>query len=284
MSKKVMENNKPSVKFAWQRLENWCKQYLPELLYSLNPGTTIYELDDFEAAIGQRLPIDVRESYLIHNGQQENHLYMTGLLFGVPILPLFEALREWQYWRQIETDSDNDEMNGEYTFSAPHGAIQPNYTNPGWIPLTFDGCGNHIGIDLAPDRNGVVGQVIAFGYDENVKYVIANSWADFLNNVAFELEAGNFCINQEGQDKILNIKDPPSQRYHDALATIYRTIKEYRCTRSALYQHDCPGQNDLGERRGYYIWAQTEEEAWQIMATRYPEETTVGFTVEKWEG
>lgn len=43
-----------------------------------------------------------------------------------------------------------------------------------------DAGGNHIGIDLAPDRNGVVGQVIIFGCDEKIKYVVANSWADSL--------------------------------------------------------------------------------------------------------
>jgi hypothetical protein len=60
--------------------------------------------------------------------------------------------------------------------------------------------------------------------------------------------------------------------------------KEYRCTRNALYQHDCPGASDIRERQGHYVKAQSEEEAWQIMATRYPEETTFGFTVEEWAG
>lgn len=41
---------------------------------------------------------------------------------------------------------------------------------------------------------------------------------------------------------------------------------------------------DIRERQGHYIQAQSEEEAWQIMATRYPEETTAGFTVEEWVG
>ena len=58
--------------------------------------------------------------------------------------------------------------------------------------------------------------------------------------------------------------------------------KEYRCTRNALYQHDCTGRDDIRERQGHYIQAQSEEEAWQIMATRYPEETLFGFTVEEW--
>lgn len=54
--------------------------------------------------------------------------------------------------------------------------------------------------------------------------------------------------------------------------------KEYRCTRNALYQHDCTGRDDLRERQGHYIWAESEEEAWEKMAIRFPEETE-GFDV-----
>lgn len=61
-------------------------------------------------------------------------------------------------------------------------------------------------------------------------------------------------------------------------------MREYRCTRNALYTHDCTGKNDLRERQGHYIWAESEEEAWQKMAVRFPDETEAGFTVEEWEG
>lgn len=50
----------------------------------------------------------------------------------------------------------------------------------------------------------------------------------------------------------------------------------------ALYQHDCAGASDVREKQGHYVKAQSEEEAGQIMATRYPEETLFGFTVEEW--
>lgn len=60
--------------------------------------------------------------------------------------------------------------------------------------------------------------------------------------------------------------------------------KEYRCTRNVLYSHQCLGRDDLSARQGYYITAASEEEAWQKMATRFPEEVTEGFTVQEWEG
>jgi formylmethanofuran dehydrogenase subunit E len=60
-------------------------------------------------------------------------------------------------------------------------------------------------------------------------------------------------------------------------------MREFRCTRNALYLHDCSGRNDIRERQGHYISAQTEEEAWQEMARRYPSETKYGFTVKPHE-
>lgn len=60
-------------------------------------------------------------------------------------------------------------------------------------------------------------------------------------------------------------------------------MQEFRCTRNALYQHKCLGQYDLRERQGYYIQAQTSEEAWEKMASRFPQETDVGFSVDPWE-
>ncbi len=60
--------------------------------------------------------------------------------------------------------------------------------------------------------------------------------------------------------------------------------KEYRCTRNALYSHDCLGYEDTSARQGYYITADSQEEAWQKMACRFPSETREGFTVQEWEG
>lgn len=47
--------------------------------------------------------------------------------------------------------------------------------------------------------------------------------------------------------------------------------------------HECLGKNDLSARQGYYIDANSAEEAWQKMAIRFPEEVEAGFTVQEWE-
>ncbi|MFJ9499072.1 SMI1/KNR4 family protein [Brevibacillus centrosporus] len=44
-----------------------------------------------------------------------------------------------------------------------------------WLPISKDWGGNHLGLDLDPDEQGRMGQVINFGRDEEVKYVVALS-------------------------------------------------------------------------------------------------------------
>lgn len=61
-------------------------------------------------------------------------------------------------------------------------------------------------------------------------------------------------------------------------------MKEYRCTRNALYTHDCIGHDDITARQGYYIHANSAESAWEKMAIRFPEEVSASFTVQEWEG
>lgn len=56
-------------------------------------------------------------------------------------------------------------------------------------------------------------------------------------------------------------------------------LKEYRCTRKSLYQHDCSGRLDVRQRQGHYIIAQSETEAKNIMREEFPEDR-YGFTAQ----
>ena len=87
----------------------------------------------------------------------------------------------------------------------------------------------------------------------------------------------DFTANElrQGLKHILNILPNPIEI--DNL-----TLTEYRCTRNASYTCDCTGRDDITARQGYYIHAHSEEEAWQQMASRYPEETAAGFSVQDW--
>ncbi|SCU86724.1 LAFA_0E02652g1_1 [Lachancea sp. 'fantastica'] len=87
--------------------------------------------------------------------------------------------------------------------SVPPGATQPLYASPGWIPLVTDNAGNHIAVDLAPGPKGHYGQIILFGREFDIKYVVAKNWGDFLLSFANDLEKGNWYI-MDGDDDYLS--------------------------------------------------------------------------------
>ena len=84
--------------------------------------------------------------------------------------------------------------------SKPEGAIQLAYSHPGWIPLAKDYNGNNIAVDLSPGPRGRWGQIILFGTDCDVKYVVAQSWASFLALYVSDLESDRVQIEDDGGD------------------------------------------------------------------------------------
>ncbi|OWK45110.1 hypothetical protein FRUB_01441 [Fimbriiglobus ruber] len=89
------------------------------------------------------------------------------------------------------------DYNAEYRediTSVPTGVIQPDYANPGWIPLTKAASASHLAADLAPGPTGSAGQIINFGRDEWEKWVLAASWGEFLHSYAKFLESDDFRV------------------------------------------------------------------------------------------
>ncbi|WP_286923651.1 MULTISPECIES: SMI1/KNR4 family protein [Lysinibacillus] len=177
----------------------------------LNPPASEEEIQRVENEMAVKFPDEIRELYLIHNGEREDG---PGLFFGLPFLPLNDVLQEWHVWKQLE---DEFAMTGS-SYSVPTGYIKERYINRFWIPISKDFGGNNIGIDVDPDYQGQIGQVINFGRDEEVKYVIATQLSDFLEFIAETIFQGNYQIEQEEDDLYWNYKN--STHFLDTLKTL----------------------------------------------------------------
>jgi len=168
---------------------------LPQLAASLNPPATQEELRNAEEELGFALPSELRELYLIHNGQKEDG---PGLFFGLPFLSLDDMLAEWKIWAELEEDYA---LEMEH-FSIPADWIKELYINRYWLPISKDWGGNNLGIDLDPADKGVRGQVINFGRDEAVKYVIALRVSQLLQFIRDTAKEGNYNIIEEDEDYV----------------------------------------------------------------------------------
>lgn len=202
--------------------ENWLEKHLPEVVKDLNPPATMEEIQLLEKTIGRSLPQDFISLYQWHNGQMGDA--PTGLWYGLEFMSIKGIISNIELEKQIIKQIGEDVINSmsEWMKSTPDGFVKKASNNQFWIPFAYDYGGNFLGIDLDPDKMGIVGQVINFGRDENRKIVTNESISDFLFWLIEELRNGNFNINIEDDGgRSLNMLRPKSGHFLDALAIIY---------------------------------------------------------------
>lgn len=75
--------------------------------------------------------------------------------------------------------------------------------------MTYDDSGNHHCLDLDPTPSGKVGQIITMWHDEVEREVGANSFREWLEKLADELESGIYVFSQEQGSLIEVDEDNP---------------------------------------------------------------------------
>ncbi|WP_135228126.1 SMI1/KNR4 family protein [Deinococcus fonticola] len=167
------------------RIESWYAAHVPAIQASLRPGVPEEELNDVEARTGLKLPEAYRTLYRWHDGQE----FGPGGMFGMTFQSLARVEQVWERWQDLLHGSPDLNTNIP-SQSHPPDAIQEAYITRGWLSFLEDGGGSGVGIDLNPGLEGVVGQVINFGRDEQEKYVLADSLDAFLREYLRRLETG----------------------------------------------------------------------------------------------
>jgi cell wall assembly regulator SMI1 len=185
---------------VWKRIEVALQRCSPGLAGRLAAGAKVKDIKAFEKALGRELPEEVRQSFRVHDGERSPSSSPPYYIFvGLTFCPLKQTQSEWTMWRGIEGDDGLETYARENGSSTPKDAIRLGYTNHNWIELIDTGGSNYFGVDFEPGRKGLSGHVIKFGRDEEHKVVLAWSWGWFLNDLAEELERGNFR-HEDGAD------------------------------------------------------------------------------------
>ncbi|ODQ51914.1 cell wall assembly and cell proliferation coordinating protein, partial [Saitoella complicata NRRL Y-17804] len=233
----------PPVSESWRRIDRWAEEHYHELWDQLSYPATVPDVEELEQQLGVSLPRDVVESLYVHDGQERGG-YPTGILFGVTLLDCEEILEEWNLWRSVAGRDDEALLSGGEAAaqvqailakqsSRPEGAVKHRYAHPGWVPLGKDFQGNNIGVDLAPGPTGRWGQIILFGRDQDVKYVIARSWGSLLAGVADELDGGKWSIEEESGELRLRGAFDVEDHYFDVLKARLRRREKRRTMQSS---------------------------------------------------
>lgn len=187
----------------WLQIENWLRANAPQVLDTLQPGASDDQIIELENFLSIRLPEDVRASYRIHNGQSS---YDYGLIDGREFLSLERIKDEWQVWQELLDSGTFQTEDGQDQGSDPAPGICNVWWSSKWIPLTYDGSGNHDCLDLNPAEGGTVGQIIKMWHDDAAREIVSLSFRAWLQQYAEDLESGHLIFSEE-YNGIVNIDD-----------------------------------------------------------------------------
>jgi cell wall assembly regulator SMI1 len=167
--------------WAWRRIERWLEAQQEGLSARLAPGATVEALEAAERKMGVRLPEDVRESYLRHDGEQE----FLGLFLGWTQMSLRDVQKEWAFERWEER--------------APRsrGPVKAQSWSPRWIAMIANGAGDFLCVDLDPPEEGTAGQLILVHHDDPERIRMTRSLTSWLTRFADRLEAGDYAYAED---------------------------------------------------------------------------------------
>ncbi|TQV75581.1 molybdenum cofactor biosynthesis protein MoeA [Aliikangiella marina] len=170
-----------------KRFIAWLKVNYPEGYADLNPPATEQVIADLEATIGVKLPADYIACLKLVNGQAGN----AGWVFdGVEFLSTDRIIDEWTVWKDLLEGGDFDGASSE-----PDDGVKNNWWNLKWIPITYNGAGDHFCIDMDPAQAGQPGQIITMWHDSAERELIAAKFSDWLSDYVVGLEAGQYAYS-----------------------------------------------------------------------------------------
>ncbi|WP_165452349.1 SMI1/KNR4 family protein [Paenibacillus thalictri] len=169
------------MKVLWDRMENWLKVHAPDVLADLNEGASEPEISGLEDVIGFALPDDIKESLRIHNGQSGDAQW---LIAGWELLSTERILEEWKVWKELSDKESFTEWNAD-----PQEGIANVWWQPAWIPLTYNGCGDHHCVDLGATEDGANGQIITMWHDSGERALLAKTYTQWFEYIVQTFES-----------------------------------------------------------------------------------------------
>lgn len=153
-------------------------QARPEFNFRLNPPATEEQLVAAEAEYGHRFPDDVRELYLLADGQPAGE-GVARLFIDHYFSPLAQGLSSWRM--MVEQFPIPNEMEHLPNDMLARKKMRPVDVSHGWFPLAY-GDKYSVAVDMEPSAEGTVGQIVDIDFwGEGI--VLAGSLTDLLERV-----------------------------------------------------------------------------------------------------
>ena len=174
---------------SWRLIEGVLHEHAHSIHQALHAPAYPATIHALEEGVGSRLPRSVVASLGIHDGMR----HQVNLVDYHSLLPVAGMIREWRMVRSYPWERPGPEC-------VDDGRIKGDLRwRRAWVPIAVDLGGNLLGFDLDPGPTGTSGQVFAWqNWGSPAPRVIAPSYAAWLEQIAEQLLARRFTLNQWG--------------------------------------------------------------------------------------
>jgi cell wall assembly regulator SMI1 len=177
-----------------KRIAAWLKTNAPAWK-PVTKGATDAQIAAAEKKLGFKLPAELRELYLAHNGSPGGQIFPCADDISFYFMPVAEAVDNWKMMRDLLDGGDFTKEDDRRT--KPDKGVRQRWWDPGWVPFAGNGGGDFFCIDVAPAPAGTRGQVIHFHHDAEKRTLLAPSLRAFLYDLANGLEDGKYRYDEE---------------------------------------------------------------------------------------
>ncbi len=168
-----------SVSESWSHLDAWLQSTPDAIPGGLKAAASDDDIRILEGALGVKLPEELIASLKTHNGQADQR---GVCFFDETLLDVKGILNEWTCWRDLVVEGAFEGVT-----SDPDVGVKDDWYNLKWVPLTKDGMGDSVCLDLDPAPGGAYGQVIRVLHDDDRRERVAASYEDWLQWMVMEL-------------------------------------------------------------------------------------------------
>lgn len=173
----------------WKRLDAWLEVNAPEIAKSLGDGASDVQIAKLNERLEVTLPQEVADFYRVHNGQDSDAPW---LFDATEFLSTDRILEEYDVWRDLFDGGEFIDCN---TTHPPE--ICSKWFSPKWMPITYNGAGDHACLDFAPGESGKVGQVIEMWHDDDERNLLAESLEAWFRVFVESVERGEYEMSEE---------------------------------------------------------------------------------------
>lgn len=245
------------VKSLWEEILEILEENIPSFSSDiLENGVRLERIKEVEKIMNIEFPKELKALYMSNNGT-----IGLGAILGFELISLEDILTEWKINKNALNNGKFDNI--EFKSSKEETVRNVGFDEK-WIPFAYDNLHTYLAIDLNPDENGKVGQIINIGDAKinSIRYVLADSMEELLQDTVMIYECNGLEVEEE-----IEVLEDKEEDVRELLAFLDKHFFNIKATYKGLeneyddidFSYNSRDYDDYQEEDGYDDFYEDDE-------------------------